>query len=389
MTRFFSVVFVAFLSLILFGCEDGSVTPNSDVSAAQSSEIQVRADSMPDAASVLASRPRASGWMDTRAPHGPSSGFSSPLFGLDTAPNGDVLVADAGAGITTRSGATDIPLSGVTDMSPLGRRSMWALKGLTGDPGEDTGQGLFRASKGTNRLIVDLFAFEKENNPDGAPLIDSNPFDVQSLEGQGALVADAGGNDLLRVDNQGNIEVVAIFPDELVSTANIKQLFGCPGGPPSICGLPPLISAQPVPTSVAIGPDGSYYVGELKGFPAPTGASNVWKIDPSASGAKCPSPHCKKLFKGNFTSIIDLRFDTNGRLHVVELEEKSWFALEVLSPNALQGGTVNTCNLSTVSCTERATGIPILTAITFGKDGTIWATKNALLPDKAAVVELP
>lgn len=315
-------------------------------------------------------------------------GFSSPLFGLATAPNGDILVADAGAGIATFDGTTDIPLPGVTDMSPLGRGSMWATKGLTGDPGDDTGQGLFRASKGTTRLIADLFAFEKNNNPDGAELLDSNPFDVQSLGGQAALVADAGGNDLLRVDSQGNVDVLAVFPNELVPTANIKSLFGCPEGPPSICELPPELPADPVPTSVAIGPDGYYYVGELKGFPAPTDESNVWKIDPDASGAKCPSSNCQKAFDGGFTSIIDLRFDESGTLHVVELDEKSWFAVEN-SNIGLVGGTINSCIFGTQSCSEVATGIPILTAITFGKDGTLWATKNALVPDEADVVRVP
>jgi hypothetical protein len=318
-----------------------------------------------------------------------SSEFASPLFGLATAPNGDILVADAGAGIVTLRGVTEIPLPGVADMSPLGRGSMWALKGLTGDPGDDTGQGLYRATKGTNRQIVDLYAFEEEYNPDSAAFIDSNPFDVESLGGNSALVVDAGGNDLLQVDNTGNVEVLAVFPDELVSTANVKDLVGCPEGPPNICGLPDRIPAQAVPTSIAVGPDGYYYVGELKGFPAPAGASNIWKIAPDASGAECgSSPDCVKVFDGGFTSIIDLRFDNNGTLHVVELDENSWFALE-LDSSKLAGGTINACDLSATSCTERASGIPILTAITFGKDGTLWATKNALVPGSATVVEIP
>jgi hypothetical protein len=75
-----------------------------------------------------------------------------------------------------------------------------------------------------------------------------------------------------------------------VSTANIKSLFGCPGGPPNICGLPPMIPAQAVTPSVAIGPDGAYYIGEPKGFPAPTGESRVWRIDPAAHHVHCQNP---------------------------------------------------------------------------------------------------
>lgn len=312
--------------------------------------------------------------------------FASPLFGLATAPNGDILVADAGSGISTLDGTVDISLSGVTDMSPLGRGSMWALKGLTADPGTDTGQALYLVSKGKQRKIADLFAFEEEHNPDGAALIDSNPFDVHSLGGQSALVADAAGNDLLRIDNQGNIDVVAILPNEVVSSSNIKGLFGCPAGPPGICGLPDEFPAQPVATSVTVGPDGSYYVGELKGFPAPTNVSNIWRISPDASEAKCGTDSgCVKAFDGGFTSIIDLAFDDMGNLYVVELDENSWFAVEL---GVGAGGTINKCDPVAGTCTEVATGIPMITSITFGNDGTLWATRNSLIPGTAEVFKV-
>lgn len=315
------------------------------------------------------------------------NGFTSPLFGLATAPNGDILVADAGAGVATLSGDTDISLPGITDIGPIGRGSMWATTGAGADPEEDTGQALYRISQGSNELTVNLFAFEEEVNPHDFT-IDSNPFDVQSLGGGNALVVDAGGNDLLRVDKSGHVDVLAIFPDQIVSTENIKDLVGCPNDSP-LCDLPPEMPAQAVPTSIAVGPDGHYYVGELKGFPAPAGASNIWRVAPGASWAECgSSPDCVKVFEGGFTSIIDLAFDENGTLHVVELDERSWFAVEFLGPGALAGGTINACDLDTGTCNEVDGGIPILTAITFGKDGSLWATKNALIPGLAEVIEI-
>lgn len=396
MNRLLAFTLAFALSVVIVGCVDEALSPSSkDASPEYSAEGPSLSTSQVTPHSILALR----GATETigtaaqstakRAHEPDENGFASPLFGLATAPNGEILVADAGAGVATLSGATDIPLPGITDMAPLGRGSMWALEGLTGEPGDDTGQGLYRASKGKNRLIADLFAFEEENNPDGANLIDSNPFDVQSLGGRAALVVDAGGNDLLRVDSQGNIDVVAVFPDELVPTANIKDLVGCPESEVDLCGLPSELPAQPVPTSVAVGPDGYYYVGELKGFPAPTGESNIWRVAPDASWAECgSSPDCQKVFDGGFTSIIDLTFDASGTLHVAELDEDSWFALE-LDPPQIAGGTINACDLGAESCTEVATEIPILTAITFGNDGTLWATKNALIPGSAEVIEVP
>lgn len=317
---------------------------------------------------------------------GPADGFTSPLFGMTTAPNGDILVAELLSGISTMNGATEIPLIGISDLAPIGRGSHWAT--TTGPDGTiDNGQAIHRVSQGNTEMIVNLFAFEQANDPDGH--VESNPFDVHSLGGDLALVADAAGNVLLRVNNSGQIEVLAIFRPEPVSTENIKSLFECPNGPPNFCGLPDMVPAEAVPTSIAVGPDGYYYIGELKGFPAPAGASNIWKVAPGASWAECgSSPDCVKVFDGGFTSIIDMAFDTEGNLHVVELDEQSWFAVEFLDLNTLVGGTINSCDLDALTCTEVATGIPILTAITFGKDGSLWATKNALIPGLAEVVEI-
>lgn len=388
MTRFLHVALVLLFLGVLTGCTDNVLT--SDPDDAETAFSEVVADYSAHSITPHAVLGTA-GLTTTKGAHESSSdGFASPLFGLTTAPNGDILVADAGAGVATLEGTTDIPLPGITDIGTVGQRSVWATEGLTGAPGDDTGQALYRASKGNLQRIADLFAFEAENNPDTDPVVDSNPFDVQSLGGKAAVVADAGANDLLRIDVQGTIDVLAIFPNEDVSTANLKELVGCPGSESSLCDLPPVLPAQAVPTSIAVGPDGYYYVGELKGFPAPTNASNIWKVAPDASGAMCgSSPDCVKVFDGGFTSIIDLAFDADGMLHVAELEEKSWFAVEVLGPGTLAGGTINTCDLSVPTCSEVATGIPILTAITFGTDGTLWATKNALIPGSATVVEIP
>ncbi|QYA24509.1 ScyD/ScyE family protein [Gramella sp. MT6] len=314
--------------------------------------------------------------------------FASPLFDLATAPNNDILVADAGQGITNIYGATEFALPGVTSVSTVGRGIMWATTGPI-EPTEDTGQGIHLVGNGGTKLVANLFHFEEENDPDGAG-VDSNPYSVVALNANSALVADSGANDLLRVDNKGNIEVVAIFPDEMVSTDNLKSLVGCPdpiAGFEGFCNFPPMLPAQAVPTSIVVGPDGYYYVSELKGFPAPTGASNIWRISPDASGAMCGTdPGCVKAFDGGFTSIIDMAFDSNGMLYVAEFDEKSWFAVEVLG--TVTGGTIKACDPETMQCEVIASGIPILTSITFDKDGKLYATKNALIPGLAEVIEI-
>jgi hypothetical protein len=321
------------------------------------------------------------------------TGFNGPLFGLATAPNGDLLVADASTGIipiSHKGPGTPISLPGVTDISPIGTSSLWVVTGAGGNPQADTGQGLHRVSRGKSRKLINLFDYEAVYNPaPPAAVPDSNPFNVYSMGGGSALVVDAGGNDLIWIDNQGQPSLVATFPDELVSTANIQSLAGCPGSGAPFCGLPPAIPAQAVPTSIAVGLDGYFYVGELRGFPAPTNESNIWRISPFASGAACGvSPDCTKIFDGGFTSIIDMVFGPDGKLYVAELDEGSWAAVEIFG--TFSGGSVNACDISAAvpSCVEVATGIPELTAITFGKDGSLWATRNSLVAGGAEVFRI-
>jgi hypothetical protein len=243
-------------------------------------------------------------------------------------------------------------------------------------------------------MIADLYQFETDNNPHTAPspnAPDSNPFDVEVLNGGDVLVADAGGNDLLIVDQRGRVDWIAVFPNETVSSADIKSLAGCPTPVPQlafVCGFPAMMSAQPVSTSVAVGPDGAYYVSELKGMPAPRGRSRIWRVEPNARHADCAtSPACSIVATG-FTSIVDLTFGPDGTLYVVEFDEASWAAVEFGVGS--QGGTVNACNTATWTCSPVATGLTMpMGAAVDRRAGEVYVTTNVLIPGAAQVIKLP
>jgi len=154
------------------------------------------------------------------------------------------------------------------------------------------------------RSLADFPTFETAHNPDnGAGAqpgegIDSDPYAVAIQDGF-EVVADPGGNDLLKVDAKGKITVLATFPVRMVTA------------PPEL-NLPPgtKIPMQAVPDSVAKGPDGAWYVGELTGFPFPKGAARIWRIVPG---------HAPTIVARGFTNIIDLAFDRWGRLNVLEI----------------------------------------------------------------------
>jgi hypothetical protein len=334
----------------------------------------------------------------------PPYDFTPPSFGLATAPDGSLLVANGGSGIVgLRKGVGSllVDLPGVADVAPIGRSAMFAVTGI-GDPATeqpDSAWGVYLVMGGEATKVADLLDFEKAHNPDGnldPGGIDSNPFDIEALNGRSALVADAGGNDLLVVDRDGGVDWVAALPQEIVSTANAKSLFGCPTPPPGgefVCDLPSAIPAQPVATSIAIGPDGAYYVGELKGFPAPTGESRIWRIEAGSRHVRCGTdPGCTPVFDGGFTSIVDLSFGPDGTLYVTEIDEASFFALEAQfffgTPDMTRGGTVDACHLATHTCSEVAAHLTIPIATTVGKDGTLFALTEALLPT-AKVITLP
>lgn len=317
--------------------------------------------------------------------------FAGPLFGLDSV-HGTLLVADASVGIVPVRHGSPIPLPGITDVSV--RHTAWAVTGAMGappvGPQTDTGQGVHIIRRGGPQKVANLFEFEAANNPHtefGAVVPDSNPFDIQALGRYAALVVDAGGNDLLRVTKDGEIELLAVFPTRLAPTENIKELAGCPESAAPFCGLPDAIPSQPVPTSIAVDRRGFIYVGELRGFPAPTNESSIWRISPNASGAPCgQSPDCVKVFDGGFTSIIDLAIGPDGWLYVAELDEASWAAVEIFG--APTGGTINACSVKWRRCYKVARGIEELTAIAFDDDGDLWATRHALEPGEAEVVKV-
>jgi hypothetical protein len=316
------------------------------------------------------------------APKRGSIEFATPLFGM-AIKRGDIFVADAGQGVVRfdqRSGSPQelvAALPNVTDVAPFREGAMHAI---TGGP-EST---MYRIVDGHVKTVADLWAFEEEVNPDGGA-IDSNPFNVASLGGQRALVADAAANALLFVSRRGKVDWVATLPSQVVPTKHAKRLAGCPDAPPDlefVCELAKRIPAEAVATSVAVGPDGAYYVGELKGFPAPTNRSRVWRIEPGTRHAECgSSPSCSVVARG-FTSIVDLSFGRDGTLHVVELDEEGWFAAELGQGS---GGSIDACELGG-GCDVLAR-LPLPTAVASTRRH-VFATTFALVPGQADVVKV-
>lgn len=148
-------------------------------------------------------------------------------------------------------------------------------------------------------VLADLAAFEAAENPDGT-LVDSNPGGLVPTR-HGFVVTDAGGNDLLKVDRRGRVSVLATFGTRTVPGPDGND-----------------VEMEPVPTSVAVGPDGAYYVSQLTGFPFPAGGSTIWRVVPG----KAPKPYATGL-----TTVTDLAWH-RGQLYVVQLTDGGFFAVD-------------------------------------------------------------
>ncbi len=177
---------------------------------------------------------------------------------------------------------------------------------------------LTRVSREHVRIVADIAAYQV-TDPDLFDLdqppnpIDSNPYGIAALKHGRVLVTDAGGNDLLLVKPNGHVETVARFPNEVISTNSLPPAFGVPPGL--------MFPAEAVPTSVAVGPDGYWYVGELKGFPFAAGTSRIWRVAPWARDVMCdaatPTAKCS-LFMDGFTSVVGIAWHGKS-LYVVEM----------------------------------------------------------------------
>lgn len=179
------------------------------------------------------------------------------------------------------------------------------------------------------RLVARVGEWQAEHNQDPFNLADppgeSNPFNVASLHDGSVLVADAANNSLIRVWRNGKIRPIARVKPRVVE---MPAGFDDPELPPAGTMLP----AEAVVTSVAVGPDGSYYIGELRGFPATPGTSQIWKIRPGARDAVCrpnkPQQGACRRFADGLTSIVALEVGRRGAVYAAELSKMSWLAIE-------------------------------------------------------------
>ncbi|MDT5014343.1 MAG: hypothetical protein QOD39_503 [Mycobacterium sp.] len=202
------------------------------------------------------------------------------------------LVSAAGKDGTFATGSDDVAIGSDGSINIIETSAgLPKPPGLPRGAGDQLGRLLAYDDSGLH-AVADVTKFEYKNDPDGQGP-DSDPYGVLAL-GKGAFaVADAAGNDVLQVDADGTISVLAVLPN---------NSYG----------------ANAVPTSLALGPDGAIYVGELGGDGTPAGGARVWRI--------APKSHYLSQVGSGFTDITGLGFGPDGSMYVTELTRDPTFA---------------------------------------------------------------
>ncbi len=346
--------------------------------------------------------------------------FNAPVYDISATPDGSILVAetiftsaeipdegetsesvvkriDPRKGVGTFGKVETVKGAAINGLAALGAKNFFAA---SGGPDQAVGAKVYRINSGGQQVVGDIEEYEQRVDVDANKGVmwkntlceaadpftagpQSNPYHL-AIDKSDVIVADAAGNSLLSVNEDGNIDWVAVFtpptsnggssnsPDDWMQLFAVPDAFTC--------------YVQPVPTAVAVAPNGDYYVGELTGVTPTdiglevggetTGLSRVWRIEAGARNVNCPSDACEVVVDG-LTSVIDIEVGPDGWIYLVEYDKNGWFtATSGASP---AGGTLKRCNPDTGTCETVEGDSSFLLypgAITFDKWDNLWLLES-------------
>lgn len=231
-------------------------------------------------------------------------------------------------------------ISGVADVTFAGNTLYALLTGAGCSHGvPDVPNAVLKVNAdGTTTQLADLGAFLKKN-----PVMNPEPAD---FEPDGTWYSmKAMGNDLYALEpNHGEL-------DKIAADGTVTRVVDISANQGHI-----------VPTALAIGSDGNFYVGNLFTFPALT-SSKIYKITPAGQIT---------VIAQDLTAITAVAFDKGGVLYILQTSGPT------NSPNApIVPATGSVVRLTTAGKIETvATGLNFPTGMAFGPEGNLYVSNN-------------
>ncbi len=208
----------------------------------------------------------------------------------------------------------------------------------------------------------------------------SNPLSLY-VDGNKLVVVDAGANSLFSINTDGsNLELIAAIPERILTNPILpgaksenfdRGHVPAPGAYHQ--AAPSQMSIQSVPTDVVKGADGAYYVCEFSGFPFPEGEAKIYKT--SVNGEL-------EVFASGFTQLIDMTFDAEGDLYVLQhMNQSGWKgkpegALIKIAPNGERTSLIE------------GNGLEMPSALTIGPDGDFYIINRGGRPGIGQVIRV-
>ena len=220
--------------------------------------------------------------------------------------------------------------------------SLWIATGL-GPVADPLVEAVIELDPTTLRIrqILDLHAFEADNNPD-EDFVAANPADI-AVGSDGTLyLLDASGNDLLTWTQDDGLQVFHVWTD------------------------------LPVPTAVEVDAEGNLYVGFLSAFPFAAGSARIEKWSPDGE--------LMETYDG-LTGVTDVLVAPDGTLYAVQIAD----AYGDLGWNANTGSVVS---ISDEGITPVASGLNYPYRLAWSPEGALVVTINSAFsaPGSGAVM---
>ncbi|MEH2107528.1 ScyD/ScyE family protein [Nostoc sp.] len=224
--------------------------------------------------------------------------------------------------------------------------------------------------------VADIANYELVNNPDGGD-VGSNPLGF-IIDGNKLVAVDAGANDLLSVNtSKNNLQAIVAFPQDILTNPVFPPSDTPSNEPAQVPSQGEVVRSQfptqAVPSNVAKGPDGAYYVSQFTGFPFPEGGAKIYRV--GADGK--PS-----VFADGFTQLTDLEFDPAGNLYALQYANQSAWK------GNFDGSVIKIATDGTRTTLLSGNGLESPSALAIGADGAVYVTNRGDRPGLGQVLRI-